>query len=203
VSLFNRKKEGGSPEPKSVPEVRPIAARTTPAAPPREPEAAKAGPPGEQRSMETRAPERVAGGNVANIGKSIVIKGDLSGEEDLVIDGKVEGKIQLPNNRLTVGQGGQVQAEVHAKSVVVVGRVAGNVNASERLEIHDKGIVEGDVKTPRLVVQDGAVLNGSVEMTSRPATQQPTSRPSSGAQPGASHGPSAGAGSSHGEARVS
>jgi len=102
---------------------------------------------------------------MANIGKSIVIKGDLTGEEDLVIEGKVEGKIHLPNHRLTIGQGGNVQAEVHAKSVVVIGRVAGNVSAGERLEVQASGIVDGDVRAPRLSVQEGAVLNGSIQMS--------------------------------------
>ena len=102
---------------------------------------------------------------MANIGKSIVIKGDLTGEEDLVIEGKVEGKVHLPNHRLTIGQGGNVQAEVHAKSVVVIGRVAGNVSAGERLEVQASGIVDGDVRSPRLSVQEGAVLNGSIQMS--------------------------------------
>ena len=110
---------------------------------------------------------------MANIGKSIVIKGDLSGNEDLVIEGKVEGKVDLPNNRLTIGAGGQVQAQVHAKNVVVIGRVAGNVSAGERLEIQATGIVEGDVEAPRLVVAEGAVLNGSVKMSAKSAAAQP------------------------------
>lgn len=110
---------------------------------------------------------------MANIGKSIVIKGDLSGNEDLVIEGKVEGKVDLPNNRLTIGAGGQVHAQVHAKNVVVVGRVAGNVSAGERLEIQASGIVEGDVEAPRLVVAEGAVLNGSVKMSAKGAATQP------------------------------
>jgi len=117
---------------------------------------------------------------MANIGKSIVIKGDLSGNEDLVIEGKVEGKVDLPNNRLTIGAGGQVQAQVHAKTVVVIGRVAGNVSAGERLEIQATGIVEGDVEAPRLVVAEGAVLNGSVKMSAKGAAAQPRPAPSTG-----------------------
>lgn len=121
------------------------------------------------------APPRDGGGEImANIGKSIVIKGDLSGNEDLVIEGKVEGKIDLPNNLLTVGAGGNVQAEVRAKTVLVVGRVAGNVTATERLEIQASGVVEGDVRAPQLVVQEGAALNGSVGMS----VKEPGSRPS-------------------------
>jgi cytoskeletal protein CcmA (bactofilin family) len=130
------------------------------------------------------APPKIGGGgDMANIGKSIVIKGDLSGNEDLVIEGKVEGKIDLPNNRLTIGAGGQVQAQVHAKNVVVVGRVAGNVSASERLEIQASGIVEGDVEAPRLVVAEGAVLNGSVKMSAKGAAAHPRPAASAAANP--------------------
>ncbi len=105
------------------------------------------------------------GGQVmANIGKSITIKGDLTGNEDLVVEGKVEGKIALPDNELTVGNNGNVSADVHAKSVIVIGKVTGNVSATEKIEVHASGSVDGDVRAPRLIIQEGAVLNGAVEM---------------------------------------
>ena len=103
---------------------------------------------------------------MANIGKSITIKGDLSGNEDLQIDGTVEGRIDLPNNQLTIGAEGRVKAEVHAKAVIVVGHVTGNVSAADRIQVEATGIVDGDVKAPRLVIQEGAMLNGGVEMSS-------------------------------------
>ena len=106
----------------------------------------------------------VAGGNMANIGKSITLKGDLSGNEDLVIEGHVEGRVDLPSNMLTIGANGSCSAEVHAKTVVVVGKVTGNVSATERIEIQATGLVNGDVSAPRLVVAEGAVVNGSIEM---------------------------------------
>jgi cytoskeletal protein CcmA (bactofilin family) len=102
---------------------------------------------------------------MANIGKSITIKGDLSGNEDLQIDGTVEGRIDLPNNQLTIGAEGRVKAEVHAKAVIVIGHVTGNLSAADRIQVEATGIVDGDVKAPRLVIQEGAMLNGSVEMT--------------------------------------
>lgn len=114
---------------------------------------------------------------MANIGKSITIKGDLSGNEDLQIDGSVEGRIDLPNNQLTIGAEGRVKAEVHAKSVVVVGHVTGNLLAADRIHVEATGIVDGDVKAPRLVIEEGATLNGSVEMTSG------ASKPSLSVQP--------------------
>ena len=138
---------------------------------------------------EIRQPNRDAtsqrGGTVADIGKSIVFKGDLSGDEDLQIDGQVEGGVQLANHQLTIGETGRVQAQLYAKSVIVVGHVTGNITATERVEIQVNGIVEGDVHTPRLIVADGAVLNGSVEMTkpqggaaSKPAAPEAKPAPS-------------------------
>jgi len=114
---------------------------------------------------------------MANIGKSITISGDLTGEEDLVIEGKVEGKVTLPNSQLTIGANGAIKAEVQAKSVVVIGRVSGNVRGTERVEIQATGIVEGDVIAPRLIVAEGAVVNGSIQMTSKPGAALSTTTP--------------------------
>gem|GEM_PF-1637052 len=115
------------------------------------------------------------GGKMANIGKSITIKGELTGNEDLEIDGNIDGRIDLPNNQLTIGAEGRIKAEITAKAVVVVGRVTGNILATDRIEVQATGIVDGDVKAPRLVVAEGAVLNGSVEMGGKktPAQQAP------------------------------
>ena len=114
---------------------------------------------------------------MASIGKSISIKGDLTGEEDLVIEGTVEGKIDLPTNELTIGENGNVNAEVHAKSVVVVGSISGNVSATEKLEIQSSGLIDGDVRAPRLIIQEGARLNGSVEMNEAKAGVTTSSLP--------------------------
>jgi cytoskeletal protein CcmA (bactofilin family) len=121
---------------------------------------------------------------MANIGKSITIQGDLTGNEDLVVDGKVEGKIHLPSNELIIGPDGHVRAEVHAKKVTIIGRVAGNVSASDRIEIQSTGLVEGDVRAPRLAVQEGAVLNGTIDMGTKEARAEkpaPSPRPSAAA----------------------
>jgi cytoskeletal protein CcmA (bactofilin family) len=109
---------------------------------------------------------------MANIGKSITIKGDLTGSEDIVVEGTVEGKIDFPNNQLTIGANGTAKAEITAKHIVVIGRVAGNVHGTERVEIQATGVVEGDVSSPRLVVAEGAVLNGSIHMTQAKATPE-------------------------------
>jgi cytoskeletal protein CcmA (bactofilin family) len=85
----------------------------------------------------------------------------------MVIEGQVEGKVDLPNNQLTVGADGKVKAEIHAKSIVVVGRVDGNVFGLERVEIQATGHVEGDVSAPKLIVAEGAQLNGAIKMTAK------------------------------------
>ena len=102
-------------------------------------------------------------------------------DEDLVIEGRVEGKVELPSSELTIGADGNVAAEVHAKSVVIIGKVKGDVSASERIEIQSTGHVDGDVVAPRLVVQEGAVVNGSIQMgakaTAKPASAAPKPAP--------------------------
>ena len=107
---------------------------------------------------------RGGGNDVASLGKSIVFKGDLTGEEDLEIEGRVEGQVKLLNHQLTIGANGRVTAQVEAKNVIVVGHVAGNVTATERVEVQATGVVDGDIHAPRLLIQEGAVVNGSIEM---------------------------------------
>jgi cytoskeletal protein CcmA (bactofilin family) len=99
-----------------------------------------------------------------NIGKSVVIKGELSGSEDLTIEGNVEGRIELRENVLTIGPNGKIRAEVFAKSVIVLGEVAGNVTASEKVDIRDNGSVDGDIVSPRVAIAEGAHFRGSVDM---------------------------------------
>ena len=108
------------------------------------------------------------GDSVATIGKSIIIKGDLSGDEDLIIEGKVEGRVQLPNAEVTVGADGRITADIEAKAIIVIGQTAGNLTASERVEVQSNATVEGDINAPRLQIQEGAVVNGSISMTKTP-----------------------------------
>ena len=148
MALFGKRDEEGN-------EASPLAPEPAPAV--SKPETANSAPAAAPQESD----------DVANIGKSISIKGDLTGNEDLAIEGRVEGKVELPNNQLTVGANGVVQAEVNAKSVVVIGHVSGNVNGTERVEIQATGIVDGDVSAPRLVVAEGAVLNGAIHMNQK------------------------------------
>lgn len=100
-----------------------------------------------------------------NIGPSIFVRGELTGSEDMTIEGKVEGKIDLTDRHLTIGPQGRVHAEVRAKSVTVQGEVIGNVHASDKVELAATGRVKGDIIAPRIIIADGARLKGSVEMT--------------------------------------
>jgi cytoskeletal protein CcmA (bactofilin family) len=100
----------------------------------------------------------------AHIGKSVKIKGELSGSEDLYVDGQVEGTISLLGNSLTVGPNGQLHADIHAKTIVVQGKVEGSIEALERAELTKSAIVVGDVATQRMVVEEGAYLKGKVDM---------------------------------------
>jgi cytoskeletal protein CcmA (bactofilin family) len=101
---------------------------------------------------------------MVNIGKSVVIKGELSGSEDLTIEGHVEGRIDLKGNVLTIGPNGKIKAEVFAKAVIVLGEVVGNVTASEKVDIRDNGSVDGDIISPRVAIAEGAHFRGSVDM---------------------------------------
>jgi cytoskeletal protein CcmA (bactofilin family) len=102
--------------------------------------------------------------DVVNIGKSVVIKGELNGSEDLTIEGHVEGKIELRDHVLTIGPNGKIKAEVFAKAVIVLGEVAGNVSATEKVDIRDRGSVDGDIVSPRVAIAEGAHFRGSVDM---------------------------------------
>lgn len=115
---------------------------------------------------------------MANIGKSISIKGDVVGDEDTVIEGRVEGRIELKNHHLTVGPNGDVTGEIGAKQVTIVGRVEGNIQATERVELCDSGKLNGDITAPRLLVQEGAQFNGKVSMKMSAAAAQPAAKKS-------------------------
>ena len=121
--------------------------------------AAQAGRPETMKSQNAR--------DVVNIGKSVVIKGELNGSEDLTIEGHVEGKIELRDHVLTIGPNGKIKAELFAKSVVVLGEVIGNVSASEKVDIRENGSVEGDITSPRVAIAEGAHFRGSVDMATK------------------------------------
>jgi len=102
--------------------------------------------------------------SIVNIGQSIFISGELSGNEDLTIEGRVEGRIELRDHNLVIGPKGKIQAEIHAKTVTVHGEVVGNVRGDDRVEISNSGTVRGDIHAPRIIIADGARFKGSVDM---------------------------------------
>jgi cytoskeletal protein CcmA (bactofilin family) len=132
-----------------------------------------------------RAPEPTARG-IAMIGKTIVIKGDVSGEESLVVEGRVDGTIHLKNNDLTVGQSGRVNANVTANVVRIDGEVTGDIVGIEKVVVTKTGRVHGNIVGPRVTLEDGAKFKGSIDMdptgadrAAAKSTSAPTGRPAS------------------------
>jgi cytoskeletal protein CcmA (bactofilin family) len=135
--------------------------------------------------------------DIVNIGKSVVIKGELNGSEDLTIEGHVEGTIQLREHVLTIGPNGRIKAQVFAKAVIVLGEVVGNVTASDKVDIRENGSVDGDIVSPRMAIAEGAHFRGSVDMQRKggaavqpkadvkPATQPPQAAPAGQQRAGA------------------
>ena len=125
--------------------------------------------PEPSRPAPPPAPEplaRAQAGNAeqATIGKGLFIKGEISGSESLFIDGKVEGSINLPGNRVTVGRNGQVAANITAREVVILGKIRGNVSATDRVDIRAEGALNGDVAAARISIEDGAFFKGGIDI---------------------------------------
>jgi len=137
--------------------------------------------------------------DVVNIGKSVVIKGELNGSEDLTIEGHVEGTIQLKDHVLTIGPNGRIKAQVFAKSVVVLGEVTGNVTASDKVDIRDNGSVDGDIISPRVAIAEGAHFRGSVDMQRKAGAPQPQAGKPEASKQGASQPQTASAGTPAGQ----
>jgi cytoskeletal protein CcmA (bactofilin family) len=141
------------PGPSNLPPIpEPPAARPTPPAPPAvEPAASRA-------SVTSTSAEQ------ATIGKSLFIKGEITGSESLFVDGKVEGSINLAGNRVTIGRNGQVAANISAREIVVLGKVRGNCQASDRVDIRSEGSLTGDVIAARISIEDGAFFKGGIDI---------------------------------------
>lgn len=118
--------------------------------PPRPPEPVRSDPP---RSTD-----------VATIGKSVVVKGELSGSEDLYVDGQVEGSISLRGQSLTIGPNGRVRANIEARNVILHGQVDGNITASDRVELRKSASLKGDISTARIAIDDGAYFKGTIDI---------------------------------------
>ncbi len=125
----------------------------------------------------------IAAGEQATIGKGLFVKGEISGSESLYIDGKVEGSINLPGNRVTVGRNGQVSANITAREIVVLGKIRGNVSASDRVDIRAEGSLSGDVAASRISIEDGAFFKGGIDIRKPEAKATSVGAPISVAAP--------------------
>ena len=105
-----------------------------------------------------------------NMGQSLIIQGELSGGEDLTLDGRLEGKITLPDHVLTVGTNANIDAEILAKVVIILGAVRGNVTAKEKFEVRAGGSIDGTLVAPKIAMAEGATFNGKIEMPKKPET---------------------------------
>lgn len=167
MALWGRKEPGGEksspPAGATEPAVRPVTPVAVPQPPAPAPAATPAGTPRGGTLMEGRS---------ATIGPSIHVKGELLGNEDLVIEGRVEGIVRLRDHHLTVGKSATILATIEAKSIRVEGNVQGDVQATERVELAPGSTVSGDITSPRVSIADGARFKGSVDMDKgpRPAT---------------------------------
>ncbi|HVJ08619.1 MAG TPA: polymer-forming cytoskeletal protein [Acidisarcina sp.] len=146
--MWKPNQSGNSSQPPSTEPVRPAVPPT---------------PTYEAPSVRTPAAAPAAA-DQATIGKSLVVKGEVTGSESLYIDGKVDGTINLPGNRVTVGRNGQVTANITAREIVVLGKVRGNVNASDRVDIRSEGSLSGDVIAQRISIEDGAFFKGGIDI---------------------------------------
>jgi cytoskeletal protein CcmA (bactofilin family) len=144
--MWNKQSEAPAPAP-STPATQWQPSQSTPAA-----------------SAGLRSASSQATRNLSCLGASLEIKGKISGDEDLQIDGKVEGAVALSGQRLTVGRTGKLNSEVHARELIVYGTLTGNVRASDRVEIKKDGSVTGDITTARISVEDGAYFKGRIEI---------------------------------------
>jgi len=139
----------------------------TPSSRPSEPERPATPAPSAPAASSEPAPSRAVAATTADqatIGKSLVIKGEVTGSESLYIDGRVEGSINLAGNRVTVGRNGVVSANINAREIVVLGKVRGNLTASDRVDIRSDGSLTGDVVAARISIEDGAFFKGGIDI---------------------------------------
>lgn len=112
--------------------------------------------------------------NISRIGSSLLFKGDLEGDEDVVVEGKLKGKVELRNNKLTVESGGKIEAEIHVKNITINGEVEGDIHASEKVFVSKNGHIKGNITAPRISIDDGAQFKGSVKMNEDVEKESPS-----------------------------
>jgi cytoskeletal protein CcmA (bactofilin family) len=139
------------------------------------PEPSRTAAPALSAELANRAP--VTAGDQATIGKGLFIKGEITGTESLFVDGKVEGTISLPGNRVTIGRNGQVAASIAAREIVILGKVRGDIAASDRVDIRAEGALTGDVTAARISIEDGAFFKGGIDIKKADAKPSAETKP--------------------------
>lgn len=167
-------------------------------APPRPSDLAKEGIPMStlpNRSESSLESPRMTSNNAAVIGKSVIVKGQIYSREDLTIDGEVEGTVELQEHRLTIGPNGKVTAAIKAREIVVLGTVHGNVEASDKIDIRKEAKLVGDIRTARIVIEDGAYFKGNIDIqrnvapAAKPQPAATAAAPAAAPKPAATGGP--------------
>ena len=139
------------------------------------PETSRPAAPASSAEYPNRAP--ATAGDQATVGKALFFKGEITGSESLFIDGKVEGTIALPGNRVTVGRNGQVASNITAREIVIMGKVRGDVTASDRVDIRAEGALTGNVTAARISIEDGAFFKGGIDIKKVEAKAAPEVKP--------------------------
>lgn len=127
--------------------------------------------------METPRVSDTSRADTATLGKSVVIKGDVTGSEDLYVDGQLEGSITLEGSRLTIGPNGRIKANIVARGVTIAGKLEGDVRAGDRVDLRQTAVVLGDIATQRIAIEDGAYFKGGVDIQREPAKSPSEAKP--------------------------
>jgi len=159
MSMWNKRREDEVPKP-ATPTITPKPAPPEPNPVPVKKEAT----PSVMSSTPMRSPELDGARGAASIGKAVKVNGQIVSQEDLYVDGDVEGTVELMQHKLTIGPNGKVHAAVKAREVVALGSIQGNVEASDRIEIRKDAKLVGDIKTARIIIEDGAYFKGSIDI---------------------------------------
>ncbi|HKD84105.1 MAG TPA: polymer-forming cytoskeletal protein [Terriglobales bacterium] len=149
--------------------------------------------PAPPRPPEPVRNESMRSSEVATIGKSVVVKGELSGSEDLIVDGEVEGSISLRGQSLTVGPNGRVRANIEARNVIVHGRVDGDIHATDRVDLRKSASLSGDIATARISIEDGAFFKGGIDIQRPESGQKVETKPQASAAAAPAAGPASAA----------
>lgn len=175
--MWNRRKD------EEFTPLKPVAAQPAPAEPKKETSIPT------MSSSTGRIPEAYPdlprSGGTATLGKSVMVKGQIFSREDLTIDGEVEGTVELHENRLTIGPNGKVNASVKAREIIVLGAINGNVEATDKIDIRKEARLVGDIKTARIVIEDGAFFKGSIDIIRPDPPKQQAPKPQAAAAPAA------------------